>query len=170
MSGTATFGAGSPGDHSRRRRSDARPQEERPPRLVRSAERPLTILVVDDAADIREMYARYFQFAGARVLTARDGLEAVHMATFFLPDAIVMDLAMPRMTGWEAIGQLKREHRTTRILIVSLTGHIFSRSKEDAVEAGVDLYVTKPCGPDVLFDLILQLLRGGSGGKRPRSV
>jgi CheY-like chemotaxis protein len=113
------------------------------------------------------MYARYFRFAGARVITARDGIEAVQLGGFFLPDAIVMDLAMPRMTGWEAITLLKREPKTRGIPIVSLTGHVFARSKEDAVEAGVDLYLTKPCTPDILYAMILNLLRTG-GPKNPR--
>jgi CheY-like chemotaxis protein len=105
------------------------------------------------------MYAKYFRFAGARVITARDGLEAVQLARFYLPDAILLDLAMPRMTGWEAVAELKREGRTKSIPIVTLTGHVFERSREDAVRAGADMYLTKPCVPEVIFKLILQLLR-----------
>jgi CheY-like chemotaxis protein len=130
-----------------------------PSRRWRSDQRPLTILVVDDAEDTAEMYARYFRFAGARAITARDGVEAVQLGGFYRPDAIIMDLAMPRMTGWEAIAVLKSEPKTRVIPIISVTGHVFARSKEDALSAGVDLYLTKPCTPDVLYGMILNLLR-----------
>ena len=151
----------------------AQPRPASSSRVARTKDRPFTVLIVDDAEDIRQMYASYFRFAGVRVLLARDGVEAVHAATFYQPDAIVMDLAMPRMTGWEAIGQLKREAHTRRIPIVSLTGHVYEDSRTEAIKAGADLFVTKPCRPDILLSLLLQLMRGdapsgGSAGPGPQ--
>ena len=65
------------------------------------------VLVVEDYQDAREMYAAYLQFSGFDVAEAGNGVEAVEKATGLLPDIILMDLALPRMDGWEATRRLK---------------------------------------------------------------
>ena len=69
-------------------------------------ERPL-VLVVEDYDDAREMYAAYLQFSGFDVASASNGVEAVEKAHALLPDIVLMDLALPRMDGWEATRRLK---------------------------------------------------------------
>jgi len=65
------------------------------------------ILVVDDTLDARELYAEYLRIAGLRAEVAEDGIEALAKATQLRPSVIIMDLAMPRMDGWEATRRLK---------------------------------------------------------------
>ena len=116
------------------------------------------VLVVEDYQDAREMYAAYLQFSGFDVAEAANGIEAVDKTTALLPDIVLMDLALPRMDGWEATRRLKADSRTCRIPIVALTGHALAGHAEGAREAGCDSFVTKPCLPDALVAEIRRLL------------
>lgn len=131
------------------------------PAVVR--ERPL-VLVVEDYQDAREMYAAYLQFSGFDVAEAGNGVEAIEMAQSLLPDIVLMDLALPRMDGWEATRRLKNDERTRHIPIVALTGHALAGHAEGARDAGCDAFVTKPCLPDALVAEIRRLL-DEHGGK-----
>lgn len=125
--------------------------------MVRSRQQPL-VLVVEDYQDAREMYAEYLRFSGYDVIEAANGYEAVERATEKLPDIILMDLALPRMDGWEATRRLKADPRTKDIVIVALTGHALAGHADRAQEAGCDSFVTKPCLPDALVAEIQRML------------
>ena len=116
------------------------------------------VLVVEDYQDAREMYTAYLQFSGYRVAEATDGFEAVEKSIELLPDIILMDLALPRMDGWEATRRLKSDERTKDIPIVALTGHALAGFAEGARLAGCDAFVTKPCLPDALVAEIQRML------------
>ena len=116
------------------------------------------VLVVEDYQDAREMYAAYLQFSGYRVAEATNGLEAIERATELLPDIILMDLALPKMDGWEATRRLKLDEKTRHIPIVALTGHALAGHAEGARQAGCDSFVTKPCLPDALVAEIKRML------------
>jgi CheY-like chemotaxis protein len=121
------------------------------------------VLVVEDYQDAREMYAAYLQFSGFDVAEASNGVEAVEKTTDLQPDIVLMDLALPRMDGWEATRRLKGDPRTKHIPIVALTGHALAGHADGAREAGCDSFVTKPCLPDALVAEIRRLLdRPGS--------
>jgi CheY-like chemotaxis protein len=124
------------------------------------------VLVVEDYQDAREMYAAYLQFSGYRVAEATNGLEAIEKTVELLPDIILMDLALPRMDGWEATRRLKLDERTRHIPIVALTGHALAGHAEGARQAGCDSFVTKPCLPDALVAEIQRMLavRGADAG------
>jgi CheY-like chemotaxis protein len=104
------------------------------------------------------MYAEYLKFSGFRVAEARNGLEAIERAQALLPDIILMDLALPRMDGWEATRRLKTDPATQHILVVALTGHALAGHAEGARQAGCDAFVTKPCLPDALVTEINRVL------------
>jgi two-component system cell cycle response regulator DivK len=116
------------------------------------------ILVVEDYPDAREMYAEYLRFSGFRVAEARNGEEALARARQEVPDVVLMDLALPLMDGWEATRRLKSDPRTARTLVVALTGHALAGHAEGARRAGCDAFVTKPCLPDELVEVIHKLL------------
>lgn len=130
------------------------------------------ILVVEDYPDAREMYAEYLRFSGFRVAEARNGEEALSTAQQTVPDVVLMDLALPLMDGWEATRRLKSDPRTARTLVVALTGHALAGHAEGARRAGCDAFVTKPCLPDELVEVIHRLLamrsEAASGPPRPR--
>jgi len=116
------------------------------------------VLVVDDSEDNREVYAQYLTLSGFRVEIAVDGVEAVEKAASLNPDVIVMDLAMPRLDGWEATRRIKAAPATSRIPVIALTGNADSESKRRTQEVGCSGYLTKPCLPDVLVSEIRRLL------------
>ena len=123
------------------------------------------ILVVDDFEDNRAMYSVYFSYCGYDVVEAGDGEEAVEVARRRLPDAIVMDLSLPIMDGWEATRRLKAEERTRHIPIIALTGHALAGHSRGAREAGCDAFLAKPCLPEMLVEKVQELLSrpGGAG-------
>lgn len=116
------------------------------------------VLVVEDYQDAREMYAAYLSFSGYRVAEATNGIEAIEKTIELMPDIILMDLALPRMDGWEATRRLKLDERTKHIPIVALTGHALAGHAEGARRAGCDAFVTKPCLPDALVAEIQRML------------
>jgi two-component system cell cycle response regulator DivK len=131
------------------------------------------VLVVEDYQDAREMYAVYLQFSGFRVAEATNGEEAIEKTLELMPDIILMDLALPRIDGWEATRRLKLDERTRHIPIVALTGHALAGHEEGARKAGCDSFVTKPCLPDALVVEIQRMLAARRGaaetGRTPRS-
>lgn len=123
----------------------------------RSTSRPgVFVLVVDDMADIRELYERYFQFRGLRVETAADGVLALQALAAEKPDVLVIDLSMPNVSGWDVIRSLRNDARMEAIPIVALSGMAASDS---ALAAGADVYLEKPCGPESVLREVLRLHR-----------
>ena len=105
------------------------------------------VLVVDDVAHGREIFAEYLEFRGFRVATAADGLEALDKAFELRPDVILMDLSLPQLDGWEATRRLKSDDRTKAIPVIALTAHALASAHDKAMAAGCDSVVTKPCVP-----------------------
>jgi CheY-like chemotaxis protein len=120
-------------------------------------EAPL-VLLVDDFDDNREMYAQYLQYLGFRTAEARDGVEALAQARQLVPDAIVMDLGLPRLDGWSTTQALKGDPALRHIPVLALTGHALAGESEHARAAGCDGFVTKPCLPDQLATELRRLL------------
>lgn len=116
------------------------------------------ILVVEDYDDAREMYVEYLSFTGFRVESATNGLEAIEMTHRLKPDLVLMDLALPKLDGWEATRRLKSDPATARIPVIALTGHALAGHAERAREAGCDSFITKPCVPDELVAEISRVL------------
>src|SRR5919109_4725015 len=125
------------------------------------------VLVVEDYQDAREMYAAYLAFSGFRVAEATNGIEAIDKTLELMPDIILMDLALPRMDGWEATRRLKMDERTKHIPIVALPGHALAGHAEGARQAGCDSFVTKPCLPDALVAEIQRMLATRSSESGP---
>ena len=80
--------------------------------------RPL-VLLVEDYDDTREMYREYLEFSGFSVLTARNGIEAIELATNAHPDVVLMDLSLPIMDGWEATRRLRSSPATAALKIIA---------------------------------------------------
>jgi CheY-like chemotaxis protein len=116
------------------------------------------VLLVDDYADNRDIYAQFLLYAGLRVEEAENGHQALEKAFAVSPDVIIMDLALPGLDGWEATRRLKSDPRTERIPVIALTGHALAGHSQGALEAGCDLFLTKPCLPERLLEEILALL------------
>lgn len=116
------------------------------------------VLLVDDSLDARLMYGEYLRFAGFRVVTADNGEEALAAAQAEWPAVILMDLAMPRMDGWEAIRRLRADPLTSEIPIVALSAYACGDGPERAREAGADLCLSKPCLPPQVARVVRAML------------
>jgi len=105
------------------------------------------------------MYALYFRKLGYDALTANDGPTGITLAQDLKPDVIVMDLAMPGMSGISAAHHMKHDPRTRNIKIILLTGHGARAIQEGALEMGVDTFLTKPCLPEDLENHVQRLIQ-----------
>src|SRR3990172_1511795 len=103
-----------------------------------------TILVVDDEERLTSLVKAYLAQEGFRVVTARNGREALFIARQEKPDLIVLDLMMPEMDGYEFM-RLHRKERETPIIL--LTARVEDSDKVLGLELGADDYVTKPFSP-----------------------
>jgi CheY-like chemotaxis protein len=116
------------------------------------------VLIVDDSLHTRELYSEYLSHCGLSVRTAPDAEAGLALAQALRPDVIVMDLAMPGLDGITATYRLKRDPRTRRIPVIVLTGYSFRAIERGALEAGADVFLTKPCLPEDLEGRIRALL------------
>ena len=120
------------------------------------------VLIADDTDDTRELYGLYFRTLGFTVVTAVDGQAAIEAAMEHRPDVVVMDLAMPRIDGITATERLRRDARTQGTPIILLTGYPQRAIERGALQAGVDVFLTKPCLPDELETHVRRLLQARS--------
>lgn len=117
------------------------------------------ILIVDDYPDALDIWTIYLTSMGYRVSTASDGAEAIAQAQRVAPDLIVLDLELPRVSGYEAAAHLRSDPETRHIPLIAATGFSHERQLDRARDAGFDEIVVKPCEPDALIAVIERLLR-----------
>lgn len=120
---------------------------------------PETILVIEDEEDVTDLIRYHLKKAGYRVLVAGDGAAGLDVAMAEHPDAIILDLMLPRLNGLEVAKRLRAQERTssTPLLILSAKGETESRIK--GLELGADDYLSKPFSPKELILRIKALLR-----------
>ena len=131
--------------------------------------RPL-VLLVDDIEDCRDVYGQFLRHTGYEVVEAADGNEALVLATTLAPDAIVMDLWMPHLDGWESIRRLKAQPATASIPVLVLTGDAYAQARTDAEDAGCQAYLVKPCLPMDVAAEVGRLLVDVRAGTAPSDV
>ena len=124
------------------------------------------ILIAEDFEDARDLYKDYLEFSGFAVETARNGREAIDLATSLKPDLILMDASMPVLDGWQATRELKANPATSHIPVLALTAHAFDDARQEARTSGCDGFVTKPCLPDDLVEKVRATLENGRKKKR----
>jgi CheY-like chemotaxis protein len=120
------------------------------------------ILVVDDYAEARELYAEFLESSGYRVAQAQDGAEAVAQTSQLRPNAVLMDLSLPGMDGWEAMRLIKRDPVTAGIPIIALTG--FTSLNPRAAGSTCAAVLFKPCLPEDVISTVERVLRATPGG------
>jgi chemosensory pili system protein ChpA (sensor histidine kinase/response regulator) len=122
------------------------------------ADRRPVALVVDDSITMRRVTQRLLERNGMRVLTARDGMDAVSMLQEIVPDIILLDVEMPRMDGYEVAAQVRNDPRLKDIPIIMITSRTGEKHRARAIELGVDDYLGKPYQEAQLLDSIAPLL------------
>ena len=115
-------------------------------------------LVAEDEPDIRDLIMLTLQFNGYEVVTTGDGAEAVEEAQKADVDLILMDVRMPRMSGYEACRQLREIDATKKVPIIFLSAKGQESEVQAGLDAGADYYVLKPFAPDELSRKIKEVL------------
>ena len=116
------------------------------------------ILIADDERDIRDLVAFALRFAGYEVIATSNGEEVLQAALAYPPDLILLDVRMPRMSGYETCRRLKEQPLTAAIPVVFLS----AKGQEAEVDAGMQLgaveYIVKPFSPDNLLQRVRAIL------------
>jgi chemosensory pili system protein ChpA (sensor histidine kinase/response regulator) len=115
-------------------------------------------LVVDDSITVRRVTQRLLERNGMRVLTARDGVDAMEMLQEHTPDIILLDIEMPRMDGYEVATQVRADPRLAGIPIIMITSRVGEKHRARAIEIGVDDYLGKPYQEAQLLEAIEPLI------------
>ena len=116
------------------------------------------ILIVDDFEDARELYAEFLRLRGYEVTGAADGQAALHLALPAQYDAIVLDLALPRLDGIAVLRALRADPGTANTPIIILSASVGGEAREETLRAGADLFLEKPCLPDELEAALVSAL------------
>lgn len=101
-----------------------------------------TLLIVDDEAMIRNLLEKILSKEGYKILTAKDGLEALEVMESSKVDIVISDMKMPRMNGLELLKRIKKERPDIGVVI--MTGYGDTYTVKDALLLGADEYITKP--------------------------
>ena len=120
-------------------------------------ERPLA-LVVDDSITVRRVTERLLQRNGLRVVTAKDGLDAIGVMQENKPDVILLDIEMPRMDGYEFASHVRNDPRIADLPIIMITSRVGEKHRARAIELGVNDYLGKPYQDSQLLDAIRRQL------------
>jgi chemosensory pili system protein ChpA (sensor histidine kinase/response regulator) len=116
-------------------------------------------LVVDDSITVRRVTQRLLERNGMRVMTAKDGLDAVTLLQEHVPDVILLDIEMPRMDGYEVASHVRNDPRLKDVPIVMITSRVGEKHRARAIELGVNDYLGKPYQEAQLLDAIEPLVR-----------
>lgn len=125
---------------------------------INKDDQQLTVMVVDDSITIRKVTARILGRHRLRVLTAKDGVDAIEQLQENIPDLFLMDIEMPRMDGFELAGHVRSDPRLVGIPIIMITSRTGQKHRERAEQIGVNRYLGKPFQENELMDEINQLL------------
>ncbi|HYL03461.1 MAG TPA: Hpt domain-containing protein [Steroidobacteraceae bacterium] len=115
-------------------------------------------MVVDDSITVRRVTQRLLERNGMRVLTARDGMDAVALLQDNVPDVILLDIEMPRMDGYEVAAHVRNDPRLKDVPIIMVTSRVGEKHRARAIELGVDDYLGKPYQEAQLLDAIAPLV------------
>jgi chemosensory pili system protein ChpA (sensor histidine kinase/response regulator) len=116
------------------------------------------VMVVDDSITVRRVTQRLLERNGMRVLTAKDGVDAMALLQEHTPDVILLDIEMPRMDGYEVASHVRNDPRLADIPLIMITSRVGDKHRARAIELGVDDYLGKPYQESQLLDAIEPLV------------
>lgn len=119
------------------------------------------ILIAEDERDIRDLIAFTLRFAGHEVVQAANGEEAYHLALQEKPQLVLMDVRMPKMTGYEACKAMKANDEIKHIPVVFLSAKGQEAEVQTGLEVGASDYILKPFAPDQLSKRVEEILARG---------
>jgi chemosensory pili system protein ChpA (sensor histidine kinase/response regulator) len=135
-----------------------------PPPEMEARDDRTFVMVVDDSITVRRVTERLLERNGMRVITAKDGVDAVALLQDQLPDIILLDIEMPRMDGYEVASHVRNDPRLKNIPIVMITSRVGEKHRARAMETGVDDYLGKPYQESELLAAIESLTGDATAG------
>ena len=118
----------------------------------------MRILIVEDNPINLELVVQLLE-DDYQLLVAKDGAEGLEMALTERPDLVLLDLSLPKMSGWEVCQEIRNRLGEQAMPLVALTAHAIKGDREKALESGFQAYVTKPIDEDLLFETVEKFLR-----------
>jgi CheY-like chemotaxis protein len=118
------------------------------------------VLVIEDSASVRRLIEVCLRVLGVEVSSASDGVEGLEAIRSSRPDAVVLDIGLPGLDGWEVLRQLRDDHDTASIKVLVLTAHAQPEMADKAAKGGADSFMTKPFRPLDLRTQVEKLLAG----------
>ena len=129
------------------------PERTAAPAPAPPAELPV-VMVVDDSLTVRKITARLLEREGYRVLTAKDGVDALEQIKDVLPAVMLVDIEMPRMDGFDLTRQLRAEPRTRHVPIIVISSRTAEKHRNQAMQLGVNAFLGKPYPESELLQTI----------------
>jgi CheY-like chemotaxis protein len=121
------------------------------------------VLVVEDDLSTRTLYREYLSHSGFRIIDAHNGHQALAKVHEVHPDAVLTDLAVPGLDGFEFCRALQQSADTRAIPILAVTGRFeYLEEPERFRQAGISQVLTKPCAPDVIADKLRRLIEAAA--------
>lgn len=121
------------------------------------------ILHIEDNASNRKAVRHIFRRTDYELIEAINGEEGIHLALERAPDLILLDIQLPRLSGYDVAARLRAEEKTRSIPIIAVTSYALSGDESTAVNAGCDDYVSKPYRPKVLLEHVRKFLPDEGG-------
>jgi DNA-binding response OmpR family regulator len=124
-----------------------------------------SVLVVEDYRDAADSLAILLRLSGFPVTVARDGESALDTARAATPDVVLLDIGLPRMTGWEVATRLRDQCHGKQPYVIAVTGRGTDRDRFRSADAGIDLHLVKPVEPAVLVGVLEQVQHALTPGR-----
>ena len=126
------------------------------------------VLIVDDSPSVRRVVGNMLKQHGWEIQMARDGVEALEMITRETPAAVLLDIEMPRMDGYELIATVRSQEQYRMLPLVILTSRAAAKHQQRAMQLGANAYVVKPYQDEDLLNTLSSLVYGGAMSVRSR--
>jgi chemosensory pili system protein ChpA (sensor histidine kinase/response regulator) len=124
-----------------------------------SSENASTIMVVDDSITIRKVTTRFLERNSYKVVTAKDGVDAVQKLQDFTPALILLDIEMPRMDGYELASHVRNNTRLKNVPIIMITSRTGDKHRQRAMDIGVQEYLGKPYNESELLSHVQDVVK-----------
>ena len=125
-------------------------------KAARDATLPPVVMVVDDSLTVRKITGRLVERAGYRLMTAKDGVDALEQLAEAVPDVMLADIEMPRMDGFELLRRLRADSRFKALPVIMITSRTADKHRNYAIEMGANEYLGKPYDEEGLLQMIAQ--------------
>jgi chemosensory pili system protein ChpA (sensor histidine kinase/response regulator) len=121
-----------------------------------------TVMVVDDSLTVRKITGRLLEREGYRVITAKDGVDALEQLIDTVPDVVLSDIEMPRMDGFDLVRNIRADARLKHLPVIMITSRLAEKHRRYAEEVGASHYLGKPYQEEELLELVAAYTQGAA--------